>query len=391
MKPHIAFFLPTLEGGGAERAFVHLANRFIAMDVQVDFVVADSTGPYLDELASDVRLIHFQTRRKIATLFRLTDYLRVERPQALLTALDMANAGAVAANALAGSPSRCVISQRSLMRPVLQMERPVLWRAWLHLFGIAYRRAAFVICNSNAAYLEMTRALGVKEELCTVVYNAIDIERIAALARVQAADPWLEDSAPPLVIAVGSLTPIKDLATLVRAFGIVQASRDCNLLILGEGPERNRLQALVSELGIERRVRMPGFAPNPFSWMSHAQVLVSSSLIEGCPNVIQQALACGTAIVATNCPGGTSEILENGRWGRLVPVGDFQSMASAIVDALDDPHPIDGRMRATDFDSLRTAERYLDLLLSENRREAARPAALRATPTPCIPRGRNDA
>lgn len=108
---------------------------------------------------------------------------------------------------------------------------------------------------------------------------------------------------------------------------------------------------------------MPGFVTNPFSMIQRARVLVSASLAEGCPNVLQQALACGTPIVATDCPGGTSEILEDGRWGRLVPVGDAKTMAAAIVRTLDGDLLPDGRARAAQFDRERTASMYLELLM----------------------------
>jgi len=135
--------------------------------------------------------------------------------------------------------------------------------------------------------------------------------------------------------------------------------------VLGEGSEREKLERLARELAIEDAVQFLGFDPNPFRWMSRARMLVSASLAEGCPNVIQQALACGTQVVATDCPGGSKEILEGGKWGRLVPIRDPQAMADAIIATLKDKSHPDGRMRAVDFDPKRNAEEYLKLILPE--------------------------
>jgi glycosyltransferase involved in cell wall biosynthesis len=366
MTLRVALFLPSLEGGGAERAFVELANAFVTRGIRVDFVLAESDGPYVSELSPAVRIVDLGTTRWADVLWKLARYLRRERPSVLLSGLDAANVVAVLASTLAGVPSRCVIGQRAVIRSVWQIEHPRTWRFWLWLMRQTYSRARLVICNSTAAATEVLRELGVNPGKCAVVLNAVDIARIEAFANEKIEDFWLATSAPPMLLSVGTLTPRKDTQVIVRALAIVRQSRECNLMILGEGPERRPIEALIHELKLEDCVRMPGFKPNPFPWIARADVLLSASLAEGCPNVIQQALACGTAIVATDCPGGTAEVLENGRWGRLVPTRDPQAMAEAILATLESPNIADGRVRARDFDTGRTAERYLQLLLPKS-------------------------
>jgi glycosyltransferase involved in cell wall biosynthesis len=233
-----------------------------------------------------------------------------------------------------------------------------------------------VICNSSAAAAEVVHHLDVDPARVSVVLNAVNVERITALARVPLDDAWTSDGAVPLIVSAGSLSARKDMGTLLHALALVNRTRPCNLMILGEGPERSRLEQLARELELEGVVRMPGFLINPFPWIARADVFVSASLAEGCPNVIQQALACGTPIVATDCPGGTAEVIEHGRWGRLVPTRDPEAMAIAIVAALDDPDPPDGRVRAAEFDGPATANRYLQLLLPDARSSgrSSRPA-----------------
>lgn len=363
MNARIALFLPNLEGGGAERAFVELANEFAKRGATVDFVLVHRHGDYVAELADAVRVVDLGTSRLVIGLWRLVRYLKQERPDALLSGLDPTNAVAIVASILAGVRDRCVISQRAVIRRVWQIDFPRTWRIWMWLLRQLYSCARLVICNSSAAATEVVHDMGVRPQNCVVLLNPVDMPRIDALARERVEEPWLAASAPPLILSVGTLTPRKDMETLIRAFAVARRSHECNLLILGEGTERERLEKVVRELGLQQHLRMPGFASNPFPWIKAADVLVSASLAEGCPNVIQQALACGTAIVATDCPGGTAEVLENGRWGRLVPMRDPQAMADAILATLDDSSPPDGRVRARDFDVRRIAERYLQLLL----------------------------
>lgn len=363
MTPRVALFLPSLEGGGAERAFVDLANEFLARGLRVDLVLADYSGPYVEEISPAVRVVDFATTRWLPVIWKLAAYLRRERPDVLLAGLDVPNMAAVVASMIAGMRSHCVISQRAVVRAVWQLEKPKTWRYWLWLLRQTYSRARLVICNSTAAATEVIRDLAVQPQNCAVILNPVDVERIEALASEKIEDRWLAVTAPPLLLSVGTLTPRKDMGVLIEALAIVRRSRECNLLILGEGAERSRLEELVRELELEQCVRMPGFAANPFAWMARADVLLSSSLAEGCPNVIQQALVFNTAIVATDCPGGTAEVLENGRWGRLVPTGNPQAMAEAILATLGDRNRPEGSIRAREFDTGRTADRYLQLLL----------------------------
>ena len=168
---------------------------------------------------------------------------------------------------------------------------------------------------------------------------------------------------PPVILGVGSLTPLKDFGTLIRAFAIVRSHRPCRLVILGEGPERGRLTAMARQAGVADDVLMAGFVANPFAWMRQARVFVSASLTEGCPNALMQALAVGTPIVSTDAAGGTSEILENGHWGRLVPVAAPGAMAEAIDECLDSGANPHARARASDFSHDLIASQYLDVLL----------------------------
>jgi glycosyltransferase involved in cell wall biosynthesis len=366
VKPHIALFLPSLEGGGAERAFVDLANQFVDLGVRIDLVLVRAKGPYLSEVRPEVRVVDLQSSRTALSVLKLSRYLRKNQPNAIISGLDTANMTSMIACIEAGCSNRAIFTQRAILRECYRLQYPHTHRAWLVVLRLFYARARLIISNSHAARHDLCEGFGIPLSKLAVIHNSVDINRIERLAIVDSKHPWTTSSAKPLILSVGSLTPRKDFSTLLRAFAIVRQSLDCNLVVLGEGPERNRLEALAQEIGVADSVQFLGFDANPFRWMARARVMASSTLAEGCPNVIQQALACGTPIVATDCPGGTSEILEGGKWGRLVPVANPQAMADAIIATLKDKSHPDGRMRAADFDPKRNAQEYLKLVLPES-------------------------
>jgi glycosyltransferase involved in cell wall biosynthesis len=167
-----------------------------------------------------------------------------------------------------------------------------------------------------------------------VVTNDLD-----TLAGTPLGHPWFLPGQPPVVLAAGRLTRQKDFRTLLRAFARLVSGRDLRLVILGEGPDRGALTTEINALGLNDRVALPGFDDNPFRWMARARLFVLSSAWEGLPGVLIQALACGTPVVSTDCPSGPREVLDDGRFGPLVPVGDVAALAAAMERTLDDPMP----------------------------------------------------
>jgi glycosyltransferase involved in cell wall biosynthesis len=364
-SPTIAFFIPDLEGGGAERAFVELTNQFVDLGVRVDLVLVRAKGPYLSEVRPEVRLVDLQGSRTTLAVLKLFRYLRENRPDAIISGLDTANMTSMVACIAAGCSKRAILTQRSIPSECYGLHYPRLQRLWLTILRLIYARARLIISNSHAASHDLCEGVGIPPANLAVIHNSIDMVRIERLAIEDPKHPWTTSSAKPLLLSVGSLGPLKDFSTLLRAFAIVRQSLDCNLAVLGEGTERNRLEALAQEIGVGDWVQLLGFDANPFRWMSKASLLISSSITESCPNVIQQALACGTPVVATDCPGGTSEILERGKWGRLVPVANPQAMAEAIIATLQDKSHPNGRLRAADFDPSKNAKQYLKLILPD--------------------------
>lgn len=354
-RRHITIFLPSLRGGGAERVMVILANGLAARGHKVDLVLAKAEGPYLTDVLEAVRIIDLAAPRVLRGLLPLMRYLRQERPDVMLSALNYANIVAILARKLARVRMRLVVSERSSLK---RTPIGLAGRGTRLLMRFLYPLADGVICISKGIERDMQRLIGVSANKTVTIYNPVEIERILAMKNAPLDHPWFAISAEPLILAAGRLTAVKDYPTLIRAFAHLRAKRHARLVILGQGEDEVALKALASELGIAADTKFIGFHSNPFAWMARCDLYVMSSASEGFGNVLAEAMVCGAKIVSTDCPSGPTEILEDGRWGRLVPVGDSTQLASAMAEALDDPYPPNVKERAEAFQSGKIIELY---------------------------------
>jgi glycosyltransferase involved in cell wall biosynthesis len=231
----------------------------------------------------------------------------------------------------------------------------------------AYRRADYVVAVSEGVATDLERRASLKRGSVRVIHNPVVDARLTNLADADAEHPWLADDGPPVVLAVGRLAAVKDYTTLLHAFAMLRRHRPVRLIIYGEGPLRTDLERLRERLGLPDCVALPGFTANPYAAMRRAAVLTLSSRYEGLPNVLIEALACGCPVVATDCPSGPAEILDHGRFGRLVKPGDAEGLCRAIETTLDEK-PSSQRLRARgdEFSVAKAAQAYLDLIESRS-------------------------
>ncbi len=338
-RTKIAVYLPSLSGGGAERVMLTLANGFSSDDIQVDLVLANATGPYLRDIAPDVRLIDLHAARVLKSLLGLIRYLRRERPDAMLTAMTHANIAAMLAIWLSGVKTRLVISERVDISDLEKTEN-FMKRSFISwLMRITYSSAYRLVAVSKGVASGIVDSVKLPAELVDVIYNPVNLKLIDTLSREIPTHPWLLDSGPPVIIAAGRLSEQKDFALLIKAFAELRRDMSARLIIIGEGEERENLTALIHALGQQADIKLPGFVENPYSWMRSASLFVLSSRWEGLPNALIEAMVCGVPVVSTDCPSGPAEILENGKWGKLVPVGGQQQLAAAMAEALHNPEP----------------------------------------------------
>lgn len=349
---HIAIYVPSLGGGGAERVMVMLANGFAARGHRVDLVLAKAEGPYLPDVCDNVRVVDLDKERVIASLVPLVRYLRRERPAAMLSALGHANIIAILALKISGIRMRLVVSERgSPSNEKMEVKTSIIH--WLR--KRLYPKSSCIVAVSKGVAEELVQEFHLPPQKVAVIHNPIDTNMISQLSKEKLEHPWLNDFNNPLILAVGRLVPEKDYPTLLKAFSLLRRERPVRLIILGDGPLHFELVAQAEQLGIAQNVEFAGFVANPYAWMSACDVYVLSSRTEGFPNSLIQALACGAPVVSTDCPHGPSEIFEEAGLGSLVPVGDFESLSKEISSALERKH-VTGNLYIENF--------HIDIIIS---------------------------
>jgi glycosyltransferase involved in cell wall biosynthesis len=359
----IAMLHRGMAGGGIERSLVNLAEGLLARGCSVDFVLFRADGPHITRIPEAARVIRLETDKTLHAIAPLVRYLRRERPRAMLSFIPQTNLIAVFSAALARVDTRIAVSDRnhvSSRRRVAPLKDRVAYR----ICPLAYRHADRLVANSVGVADDVAEQYAIPRERIEVIYNPVTGPTIDEAAHRPVDHPWFADGQPPVFLNMGRLAPQKDQGLLLRAFARVRARRPARLVIFGEGPLRGELERLVAELDLESSVCLAGFVDDPFRFIARSAAFVLSSRFEGCPNVVVEALACGTPVVSSDCPSGPSEILDSGRYGILVPVGDEGAMSAAMEAVLDAPRASEElRHRASFFSIDRAAENYERLLL----------------------------
>lgn len=393
---HVAFTIPDLGGGGAETVVLNLAGELIRRGHRVDIVllraivqrdVPDGTrlfvadGGTADPAEAELHGIRPEAVRAAATS-RLCDWIRAARAlkcdPLCLPSTRLARLARAMACYMESEQPDCVLPNipraqlaTLLARRLVARHPPVVpvihnlvrrhRRRQRHLAGDA---AHFVTVSLGIA-ANLAAVLEVPRDRITTIHNPVVTPDLYAKAAEPPAHPWLADGSLPVVVAAGHLEERKDFTTLVKAFARVVERRACRLVILGEGRQRQQLETLVRQLGIAERVSLPGWLDNPFALFARASLFVLSSLHEGLPTVLIEALACGCPCVSTDCPSGPAEILQDGSFGPLVPVGDDDALAEAMERVLEQP-PDRARLeqRGADFSAQKAGDAYEQLIVS---------------------------
>jgi glycosyltransferase involved in cell wall biosynthesis len=361
VKEKVALFLPSLVGGGAERVMVNLANNMAAKGVHVDLVVANAQGAYRDQVSSNVNIIDFQSERSLASFPKLIGYLRYEKPKALISALEHTNVLAIWAKRLAFVPTKNIITEHisSSLISYAAGYTPSKLRATLYAMRFTYPLAYRIVTVSQGVADDLVQTIGISKNKLEVIYNPVLNEAMFEKAEQPIDHPWFQAGQPPVVLGVGRLEPQKDFPNLLRAFALLRKKQKARLVILGEGNLRGQLEALAKELGIEEDVQLPGFNSNPYAFMKRANVFVLSSVLEGLPTVLIEAMALGTPVVSTDCKSGPKEILGNSGYGTLVPTKNPEALAVAIEKTLNAPRPVIDQNKLKRYTSDEATDNYL--------------------------------
>lgn len=334
-KKKIALFVPSMDGGGAEKVMYTLACGFLKLNYSVDLILCNAEGPYLKKLPITVNVIDLKHRKVSRCLVPLIKYIKKENPDVMLSTLDHACVVAVMAKLI--SRTKMPIFVRESTSPsedMKQGDNSAFSKIIRIMARFSFKKASRLIAVSKGVKKDMVCFYNINPDKIEVIYNPVVTTELLEDAKIVPLHPFYKSEEIPVVLGVGRLSKEKDFSTLVRAFSLVREQLNARLVILGEGVERDSLEKLIRSLNLQDDVSLPGFVDNPCSYMSFSSVFVLSSLYEGLPNTLIQAMAVGTPIISTNCKYGPSEILEDGKFGRLVQVGDHKEMAIAIISAL---------------------------------------------------------
>lgn len=331
----VCFVIPTLTSGGAERVAVTVLSALRGSHERVLYVFSLDNAVYRDRVASDIRVVVARQSSWFARMRELAAFLREFNPDIVMPFLSYFIT-AIAVQ-VAGIRASVVFNQGTptsgfLADPDFSWRQPLRRRAFAALTRLFYRRADAVVATSQGVADDLALNYGVPRRKIRVLHNPVDLDAIAQQSRE--ALPAGFDDDRPVVAAAGRLANVKNYPLLIAAVAQLPDAHQAQVWILGEGPEQSRLESLAAERGLAARVKFLGFQANPWRFIARADVFVLTSAYEGFGNVLIEAMACGTPVVATRSPG-TVEIVENGDNGLLVD-HDSRAVSQAIGALLAD-------------------------------------------------------
>jgi glycosyltransferase involved in cell wall biosynthesis len=331
----VAFFLPSLGGGGAQRVIVNLANYYVRQGIAVDLLLVKNQGAYFPLLDSRVNLVILGCSRVAFSLIYLLRYLKKARPNSLLVTMPHVSIVAILAKLICGLSFKLIIRQPNYLS-LNTGKINYFTRLLVKLICLLFNRADSIIAISQGVAKDLNSYGVIDSDKISVIYNPIFSGSILNQAEQKIQHQWISNGHRDyaLIIAVGRLVRQKNFSMLIDAFHKLLRQQNARLIILGEGPLKSELQAKINSLGLSWCIELLGFSDNPYAYLKRADVFVLSSLWEGFGNVLVESLALGTPVVSTDCPSGPAEILQDGKYGILVENNNSDALAAGMLKAL---------------------------------------------------------
>lgn len=357
----IVILLPDLRGGGVERIRIVLAHEFARQGHRVEFALMRTRGELLAEAQAAFSVVDLNCTRARSLPRVLSRYVRESRPDGLLAAMWPLTVMAPLMRFI-GDRCNIVVSEHNNLTAQYGSWGRLHRIALQGSMAVSYRLAHARVGVSAGVCDDISALSGLPRSMFEVIHNPVPPRPIPDARSLERVDTFWAAPRGARIVTVGSMKAQKNHLLLLRAFAKI-GRPDAKLMFVGTGTGEADLRALAAELGVVNRVVFAGFHPDPTSFYRTADLFVLSSDYEGFGNVIVEALACGTPVVSTDCPSGPAEILENGKYGHLVPVRDPQALVDAMRESLAVPHdPAILKQRASDFAPAIAAKRYLELL-----------------------------
>jgi len=344
-RPSVDFYLRALDAGGVQLSMLHLSRMLQRQGLRIRFIIQQAGGELENRVPAGVETINLEARSTSAAVVPLARLLRRDPADILVSGLIHGNIAALMAAWLAGARTRVVVTEHAPPLSLIESHRAAFrYRLLPSLMRLLYPRAAAVVAVSEGVKRELETMLGERKAI-RVIHNPVVPEHVDQLA---SAPEVLPAAMSPYLLAVGRLSVEKRFDLLLDAYARLASRVPHRLVILGEGEQRQALEAKIAALGLGDRVVMPGFVHNPYPFYAGASAVVVTSEFEGFCNVLAEALACGTPVVSTDCPFGPREILEDGRYGRLVAMNNAQALADGILATLEEQPDRDRLQRRAD-------------------------------------------
>lgn len=369
-KSIITFFLPSLEPGGTERNVVNLVNNIDREKYITSLVLGKMEGDFIKDINKDIQIINLDVSYSLGLFFKLIKYFKDQKPDIFISAFPRINVICITARIFAKVKTKIVITEHSVFS-LLPVIAKTFWRRLFARFFMPsigrfiYPKADSIICVSMGIAKDLAKIFYYPDKI-KVIYNPVIDNKVYKLAEEPVDYLWFSNSKIPIILAAGRLVKCKDYPNLFRAFKLIIKERPAYLIILGRGPEEQKLIRFSDKLGLSKNVAFLGFQKNPYKYMKRSSVFVLSSLQEGFGNAIIEAMACGTPVVSTDCLTGPKEIIKSGENGILVPVSDPESLAKAILSILDNSFlreklSNEGKKRAQDFSISNSVKKYEEI------------------------------
>lgn len=370
MSKKITFLLTNLKYGGIETNTLRLIKYFIKKNYKVDLVIIDLKGGLISQIPAEVNLIDLNRKKAHFSIFAMRKYLKENNPDYLISAKERNNVLSYYSIKFAGVNTKLIASVRTQLE--LEYNRKMSIKSKILKF-IDYSMAKhiyddidYLVAVSKGVKDNLKSFFNLKRNDIKVIYNPVVTEDIDLLKDEEVHHKWFNNEQIKVVIGVGRLSPPKNFLMLLKAFSkAVNENNNLRLAILGDGPTsiKNELEEYISKNNLNNKVDLLGFVENPYKYVNKASIFVLSSSWEGFGNVVAEALAVGTPVVSTNCPSGPEEILDDGKYGSIVPVNDHERLAEEILNTLSTS--IDSKeliKRSKKFSVEESARGYLDII-----------------------------
>ncbi|MBI2644494.1 MAG: glycosyltransferase [Candidatus Wildermuthbacteria bacterium] len=369
LKIRVTFFLSTLEFGGAERITINLIQNLHPDFFDIVLLVKKRTGDFQKEIPSYAKILDLHSANPCIVFWKLVRYFRSQQPDIFISHFTYTNLLATGAKICAQAKTKLILTEHTPFSQTVvdarSLFRKILAR-WVtpSIMKMLYPKADMVVCVSQGVAQDLKRLLAPKACSQQVIYSPIVGNSILQFAQEEVSHPWFQDvKSIPIVLSVGRMIRAKDYPTLLKAFQMLRKKRSVRLILIGEGPERKKLEHLARELDISKDTAFAGFQRNPYAYMKRSTLFVLSSIREGFPTALVEAMACGVPVVSTDCNTGPREIIRHGENGFLVSVKDAQGLAGALEillnsTSLQSQFSIRGRERAQDFSIEKSMKSY---------------------------------